>query len=87
MVGVVFGTHDGRKGWINRLAVLPPYRKCGIGKRLVEEVEDRLREIGIRIFACLVEDWNEVSIKFFHRLGYDSHKDINYLTRRDVPEI
>jgi hypothetical protein len=25
MIGAVLGTHDGRKGWINRLAVLPRY--------------------------------------------------------------
>src|SRR5213078_1926497 len=27
LVGVVLGTHDGRKGWINRLAVHPDYRR------------------------------------------------------------
>lgn len=26
IVGTVFGTHDGRKGWINRLAISPDYR-------------------------------------------------------------
>jgi GNAT superfamily N-acetyltransferase len=30
LVGVVLTTHDGRKGWINRLAVHPDYRRQGI---------------------------------------------------------
>ena len=41
VVGVVLGTHDGRRGWINRLAVLPAYRRQGIACRLVREVEAR----------------------------------------------
>ena len=31
IVGVVLGTHDGRKGWINRLAMakrIPPAKRC-----------------------------------------------------------
>jgi len=56
LVGSVFGSHDGRKGWINRLAVLPEYRMQGIASELIEEVEKRLSEIGIDIVACLIEN-------------------------------
>src|SRR5665647_1146101 len=34
-VGVVLGTHDGRKAWINRLAVAPAFRRRGIARLLV----------------------------------------------------
>ena len=54
MIGAVLGTHDGRKGWINRLAVLLAYRKQGIGKKLVAEVEKRLYQQGIGIIALPV---------------------------------
>ena len=30
IVGVVVGSHDHRKGWINRLAVLPEYQRRGL---------------------------------------------------------
>jgi ribosomal protein S18 acetylase RimI-like enzyme len=33
VVGTVLATHDGRKGWINRLAVDATLRKRGIGAR------------------------------------------------------
>ncbi|MBP1661692.1 MAG: hypothetical protein H6P95_2884 [Candidatus Aminicenantes bacterium] len=39
VVGTVLATHDGRKGWINRVAVDATLRKRGLGARLVGEAE------------------------------------------------
>lgn len=71
LVGAVFGTHDGRKGWINRLAVRPKYRRRGIAVRLVRVCERRLRAAGIEMFAALIEPGNEASETLFHALGYE----------------
>ena len=38
IVGVALGTHDGRKGWINRLAVDPAHRRRGVAEALVREI-------------------------------------------------
>ena len=54
VIAVVLVTHDGRKGWINRLAVLPEFRNQGIASQLLEKAEKLLREAGIGIFACLI---------------------------------
>jgi ribosomal protein S18 acetylase RimI-like enzyme len=82
IIGAILGTHDGRKGWINRLVVAPAFRKKGIAKRLVQEVEQHLTAAGIDIIACLVEDWNKVSEDVFERLGYTKHPDILYYSKR-----
>jgi N-acetylglutamate synthase len=82
LVGSVFGTHDGRKGWINRLAVSPEFQRQNIAKKLIAEVEDRFSELGIDIIACLVEDWNIKSLKVFEKLGYKNHSDIVYFSKR-----
>ncbi len=82
IVGAILGTHDGRKGWINRLIVAPPYQRKSIAKRLVQEVEQRLSAMGIDIIACLVEDWNTVSETVFEHLGYTKHTDILYYSKR-----
>jgi len=74
--GSVFGTHDGRKGWINRVAVAPEFQRQNIAKKLIAEVEDRFSELGIDIISCLVEDWNTKSLKVFEKLGYKKHTDI-----------
>ncbi len=87
IVGVVLVTHDGRKGWINRLAVRPEYRNRGIATRLLKEAENRLRKAGIVIFACLIEDWNKESLQYFSRKDYIKHDDIIYFTKRDYPYI
>ncbi len=87
IVGSVLGTHDGRKGWINRLAVHPDYRRRGLGTRLVRAVEARLDAMGIDIVTCLIEDWNEDSQAFFTALGYIRHDDIHYYSKRKSPEV
>ena len=83
LVGVVIGSDEGRKGWINRLAVDPEYQRRGLGRRLVEEVERRLRARGRKIVAALVEDRNETSLEFFQRLGYKLDRSILYLSKRE----
>jgi len=85
--GSAFGTHDGRKGWINRVAVAPRYQRQGVAAKLVSEVERRLEAVGIGIIACLIEDWNTESITFFQKIGYHYHKDIMYFTKRQELEI
>lgn len=87
LVGSIFGTHDGRRGWINRLAVSPSYRQQGIAAQLVKEVETRLDAMGIEIIACLVEDWNAVSMEVFQRLGYTRHSDVVYFSKRKHSDV
>lgn len=87
LAGTVVCTHDGRKGWLNRLAVLPGLRERGVGAALVERGEGWLREQGIRIVAALVEEWNETSLEVFSRLGYTRHEDIIYFTKRESKDV
>jgi ribosomal protein S18 acetylase RimI-like enzyme len=85
--GTVLVTHDGRKGWINRVAVIPEFRNRGIGRALVQYAEQLLRDQGIGIFACLIEDYNQESLEVFQKLGYIEFHGMHYLTKRLQPEI
>ncbi|MCK4356684.1 GNAT family N-acetyltransferase [Candidatus Bipolaricaulota bacterium] len=87
LVGAILGTHDGRKGWINRLAISPRHRRQGIASVLVAAVKERLSARDIEIFAGQIEDWNEASMIFFEDLGYIRHDDIIYYTKRKNPEV
>jgi ribosomal protein S18 acetylase RimI-like enzyme len=82
IVGAILGTHDGRKGWINRLIITSVYRQKGIAKRLIEDFEHHLAALGINIVACLIEDWNIASMQVFKQLGYIKHTDILYFSKR-----
>ncbi|NQV19538.1 MAG: GNAT family N-acetyltransferase [Armatimonadetes bacterium] len=87
VIGSIVISHDGRKGWINRAAILPEYRNLGIASYLIENAEKRLNKIGIKIIACLIEDWNLKSLKLFDKLGYIRHPDIIYFTKRESAEV
>jgi len=87
MIGAVLGTHDGRKGWINRLAVAPAHRRRGVGQALVDAAEERLVAIGIRIVTCLIEDWNTESMAFFEGIGYVEHRECVYYSKRMEPDV
>ncbi len=87
LVGAVIVSCDGRKGWINRLAVDPDCRRRGIAKALIIESEKVLREHDIHIFSALVEDSNQVSRNLFKNQGYMEHRNIIYFSKRDVEEI
>jgi GNAT superfamily N-acetyltransferase len=85
--GTVLVTYDGRKGWINRVAVLPEYRNRGVGRALVHYAEQLLKDLGIGIFACLIEDYNQDSLEVFRKLGYIEFHGMHYLTKRLNPDI
>jgi ribosomal protein S18 acetylase RimI-like enzyme len=86
-VGVILITDDGRKGWINRLAVIPSYRNRGIGVSLIKEAESILQTRGLGIITCLIEDYNQISRELFQKLGYVEHKEIIYYAKRLYPDV
>ena len=85
IVGVVLGTHDGRKGWINRLAVHPDHRRCGIAAALVTACDTAIRAQGIGIVTALVEADNAASAALFEALGYREDVPVRYFRKLDHP--
>lgn len=86
-IGSVLGTHDGRKGWVNRLAVEPGFRHRGVAQLLLRTVEEKIHALGIDIIACLIEDGNDISMDFFKQSGYIGHRDIYYFSKRKHPGV
>ncbi len=87
MIGMIMGSYDSRKGWLNRLAVVPEHQGKGIARVLVEEMEKRLKAKGFRIIATLIEDGHEASMALFKKAGYVVHDDITYLTKREDSDV
>jgi len=87
LIGAIILSCDMRKGWINRLAVDPKYRRRRIARALIAESEGILRKHGIRIFCALIEDYNSASKELFRECGYVEHRDITYFSKRDNSEI
>ena len=87
LVGVIIGSYDSRKGWINRLAVVPERRRKGIARTLIRKMEDVLKEKGVQIIATLIEDDSPESMKLFSGEEYLRHDDIHYYTKRENKDI
>ncbi|MCP4220609.1 MAG: GNAT family N-acetyltransferase [bacterium] len=87
LIATVLITHDGRRGWINRLAVAKDFQHKGIARKLLEDAENILNQQGLGLFSCLIEADNPYSMAFFHKAGYIEHTDIVYFTKRKFPGI
>jgi ribosomal protein S18 acetylase RimI-like enzyme len=55
LVGSIIGSFDGWRGNIYRLVVHPQFRRRGIARALVAEVENRLRQQGAKRITALVK--------------------------------
>jgi ribosomal protein S18 acetylase RimI-like enzyme len=71
VVGVAMCGNDGRRGHIYHVAVDPAYRRYGLGKRLVQESLDGLRQAGVVRAIILVADYNLGGAEFWKRAGWE----------------
>ena len=55
---------------IERLGTLPEYRHKGIGKKLMEFIENKIRENGGEIAEIHVVDINEILVKWYKNMNY-----------------
>jgi ribosomal protein S18 acetylase RimI-like enzyme len=70
IVGSIIAGWDGWRANLYRLAVLPEYRRRGLGAQLVFEAEQRFRSIGARRIGALVERDNTRAQAFWAAQGY-----------------
>ena len=82
MIGSVLGSSDGRKGWINRLAIDPDYRGKGLAGQLIDDCEKCLYDLGLKVIAALIEGDNKSSESAFVKSGYSYAKNIKYYSKR-----
>jgi len=76
LVGTVLCGHDGRRGYLQHLAVARAYRKQGIGRALVQRVLDELRAIGINKCHIFVLKENASVVAFWEHIGWFVRDDL-----------
>jgi uncharacterized protein len=81
--GAVLGAFDGRRGWVNRLAVRPDMRGQGIASALIAELERRLIATGCPQVNLLIDLDNADVTRFYTRLGYQPY-DVIFMAKRLV---
>ena len=70
IIGTVLGGFDGRRGMVYHLTVEKAYRRQGIGRLLMEELEKRLRAKGCIRYYLLVTRDNAEAIAFYEKQGW-----------------
>lgn len=76
LAGFVLSGHDGRRGYLHHLVVLPAYRRQGLGSELVESALGRLQAIGIdKVHVDVLQD-NELARAFWSGAGWSPREDI-----------
>ena len=83
LIGAVIASDDGRRAWINRLAVIPEERGKGIATALIRHCERTLRRRGRELFCVHIEHDNPESMKLFSKEGYKREDLIFYYAKRD----
>jgi N-acetylglutamate synthase len=71
LIGTVIGGFDGRRGLIYHLAVDTDFRKHGIGTRLMDEVERRLKAKGCLKCYLMVTVDNEKAMRFYEARNWE----------------
>ena len=70
LVGAALAGHDGRRGYLNHVAMARTHRSQGIGRTLVERCLAALREHGIHKCHLFVFETNAEGRKFWGHLGW-----------------
>lgn len=63
-------------GWVFALSVLPDTREMGIGKRLFEEISNRLKQAGVATIRTMVDRDDKLMLSFFRGMGLRTGKYI-----------
>ena len=76
IVGTVLAGHDGRRGFIHHMAVLPEYRRRHIGHALAEKAIEKIKSEGIEKTHIFCYRDNETGQKFWSDFGFVKRDDI-----------
>ena len=76
IVGTVLAGHDGRRGFIHHMAVLPEYRRRHIGHALAEKAIEKIRSEGIEKTHIFCYQNNETGQKFWSDFGFCKRDDL-----------
>ncbi len=87
LVGIAMPSHDMRRGWVNRLAVDPAFRRQGIGEALVQEAMRQLHAKGIEIITATIENRNVASLSLFKKMGFEINEEVRYASHRISPDV
>lgn len=76
IVGTVLAGHDGRRGFIHHMAVLPEYRRRHIGRKLAQKAIECIAADGIDKTHIFCYQNNETGQNFWSSFGFEKRDDV-----------
>ncbi len=76
IVGTVLAGHDGRRGFIHHMAVMPQYRRKGIGRSLAYTAIEKIKSEGIDKTHIFCYQNNETGQDFWKDFGFKKRNDV-----------
>ncbi len=76
IVATALGTWDGRRGYLWHLAVDPDLQGRGLGRRMLEALEQSYRRLGVPKVTFQIEISNREVVEFYLRMGYHERNDL-----------
>ena len=76
IVGTVLAGHDGRRGFIHHMAVLPEFRRKKIGHALAQTAIQKIREQSIDKTHIFCYQNNETGQSFWRDFGVEKREDV-----------
>ncbi|WP_255369042.1 GNAT family N-acetyltransferase [Polaromonas sp. OV174] len=77
VVGCIMSGHDGRRGYLQHLVVLPTHRRKGIANALVESCLSELERLGILKSHIDVFKTNALASSYWESQGWKLRSDIH----------
>jgi putative acetyltransferase len=81
LLGTVLCGHDGRRGYLHHLAVVPSFRGRGIGRALVETCLTQLAALGIQKCHIFLRADNRDGEHFWCKLGWQGWGDLSMMSK------
>ncbi len=70
VVATAMAGHDGHRGWLYYVAVVPERRGAGLGRRIVDHAEAWLASLGVSKVNLMIRETNVDVRGFYERVGY-----------------
>lgn len=81
VTGTVLAGHDGRRGFLYHLFVVPERRRGGLGRRLAGASLEALQKLGIEKVHVMVYAANASGHAFWKKCGFAERNEITLMSR------
>ena len=85
VAATVMGGYDGHRGWVYYLGVDPADRRQGLGRRIMEAVEEKLLARGCPKINLQIRNDNLEAVKFYEKISYKIDETVQ-MGKRLIPD-